>query len=464
MRARPVERMDAARAAEHVLCRVRAERGDERLAGGEREPCLVDDQVQEALLRADRAIAVEHVAIVVGELDDKPQRTAVAATVMARHGLENVRPLVHRHALMSESAELSAVLEAALVRELRRLYDRVNEERFAGLLARPVFALTDTGRRFGQWTRARRALELSRTLVLTRPWLEVTSVLEHEMAHQFVDEVLGVRGESPHGPTFQRVCAERGIDARAAGAPVASTIEIEDRALDKIRKLLALAGSSNQHEAEIAMRRAHELMLRHNIEQTAQHAQHAGAHPPYEVRHLGTPSRRANPVEADIVGLLSECFFVEVIRIAIYLPHEGRHAQVYEVMGTRANVEMAAHVFQFLLATADRLWRENRRDARVRSGRDRLAYQSGVIRGFRDKLLAERRQLEGTGLVWVGDGALQSFYRARYPRIRTVRRSIRISRAHVAGREAGRNVVLHKPVTASTETAKPRLLRGSCGS
>jgi hypothetical protein len=235
--------------------------------------------------------------------------------------------------------------------------------------------------------------------------------------------------------------------------PIESTADVAaDRVLDKIRKLLALAGSDNQHEAEMAMRRAHELMLRHNIEAAA-------AQQRYEVRHVGTPSLRTSSVEAEIVGLLTEFFFVEVIRIPIFVPREGRHAHVYEVMGTHANVEMAAHVFAFLLATAERLWQENRRDARVRSGRDRLSYQSGVIGGFREKLLAERKQLAGTGLVWVGDGALHDFYRTRYPRIRTVRRSIRLSHAHAAGREAGRNVVLNKPVTETTQRSKPRLLR-----
>jgi hypothetical protein len=353
------------------------------------------------------------------------------------------------------ASELSAVLEAALVRELRRVYELLNERRFADKLNPPVIGLVDSTRRLGQWTRATRTLELSRTLVLQRPWLEVTSVLEHEMAHQYVDEVLRIRDETAHGPAFQRVCAERGIDARAAGAPTPSTADVAaERAFDKIRKLLALAGSDNQHEAEMAMKRAHELMLRHNIEQAA-------AQQIYEVRHLGTPSARANAVEADIVGLLTEFFFVEVIRVPVYLPSEGRHAAVYEVMGTHANVEMAAHVFAFLLATADRLWRENRRDARVKSGRDRISYQSGVIGGFREKLLFDRKGLKETGLVWVGDSGLHAFYRARYPRIRTVRRSVRLSRAHAAGREAGRNVVLHKPVSESaTSTGKPRLLRG----
>lgn len=353
------------------------------------------------------------------------------------------------------SASLSADLEAALLRELRRVYDHVNEVHFGNRLKKPVLLLTDSAHKLGRWLPATRTLELARPLVIAKPWLEVRSVLEHEMAHQYVDEVLAIKGEPPHGPTFTKVCAQRGIDARAAGVPVASitTGAPEDRVLERIRKLLALAGSENQHEAELAMKKAHELMLRHNIE----HAQ-AASHT-YDVIHLGTPSRRASPVELEVMGIISEFFFVEVIRVPVYVPAEGSHAQVFEVMGTRENVAMAEHVHAFLLATADRLWKENRTDRRVRSGRDRVAYQSGVMRGFRDKLVGERKELAGVGLVWVGDGNLETFFRARYPRIQTRRRYVRATSAHAAGREAGRNVVLHKPVSSSGNGN--RLLPGS---
>lgn len=347
------------------------------------------------------------------------------------------------------------MLEAALVRELRRVYERQNLRHFAGQLRPPVLVLVDTARRLGQWVGATRTLELSRPLVLARPWLEVTSVLEHEMAHQFVDEVLRVKDEAAHGPTFTRVCAERGIDARAAGAPAPSQAadDVDDRVLGRIRKLLALAGSENQHEAELAMKKAHELMLRHNIEQVM-------APQRYEVRHLGSPHRRGNPVELEVMGLISEYFFVEVIRVPVYMPALGERAYAYEVMGTRENVAMAEHVHAFLLATAERLWQENRGDRRVKSGRDRRAYQCGVIRGFRDKLVGERSELaDREGLVWVGDTSLDTFFRARYPRITRRRRQVRLSGAHAAGREAGRNVVLHKPVAHSAGGDR-RLLLG----
>ena len=353
-----------------------------------------------------------------------------------------------------ERETLSAALEAQLLRELRSCFTTENWRHFGERLRSPVIALSDAATRLGCWIRARRTIELSRALVCEQPWPEVIGVLLHEMAHQYVDEVLGIRDETAHGESFRRVCAERGIDLRAAGAPVPAAGEVEiDRTLDRIRKLLALAGSPNLHEAEIAMRRAHELMLRHNIDAAGALGERS-----FEVRHLGDPQRRMTRVHADIVMLLSDYFFVKVIRIPVYLPLAGKRGFVHEISGTRANVEMAGHVYAFLLATAERLWSENRGDARVRSGRDRLAYQSGVVRGFCEKLGGERAELRGTGLVWVGDAGLDEFFRARHPRIVSRSRSVHMGGAHAAGREAGRSIVLHRPIEQGPSGRSPRRL------
>lgn len=349
---------------------------------------------------------------------------------------------------------LSAELEAALLRELAELHATESWARFGDRLAAPRFALTDSTTRLGAWIRATRTIELARTLVLDRPWPDVVAVLQHEMAHQFVDEVLGVRDETAHGETFRRVCAERGIDAAAAGAPAApaGAAPVAERALERVRKLLALAGSANRHEAEAAMQRAHELMLRHNLEVAATIEARG-----FEVRHVGDPRRRTSAVESAILALLADCFFVQVIRIPVYLPREGRRGAVHELSGTRGNLELALHVHAFLLGTADRLWQANRGDARVRGGRDRLSYQAGVIEGFHDKLRGERRVLAGTGLVWRGDAQLDEFYRRRHPRIVTRRSTVRAGGAHAAGREAGAGVVLHRPVADGPRSGR-RLL------
>jgi hypothetical protein len=359
--------------------------------------------------------------------------------------------------MTDEATPLSAALEAALIRELRGCYDWENHARFGEKLRRPVLVLSDTVRRLGHWDGRTRTLALARAFVLDRPWPEIIAVLQHEMAHQYVDEVLQVHAESAHGATFAEVCAQRGIDGRAAGEPIPATADVAgERVLDRIRKLLALAASANQNEAEVAMRRAHELMLRHNIDEAAARTDRA-----FAVRYLGDPSRRGTRVESAIIGMLTEFFFIEAIRIPVYLPRLGVRGHQYELTGTSPNLDMAVHVHEFLLATCERLWRANRHDARVKSGRDRLSYQMGVIAGFRAKLVLERSQLAGTGLVWTGDADLAAFYRRRNPRITTRRATTALDGAHRAGVEAGAKVVLHRPVESGPGRGKTRLLPGS---
>lgn len=347
------------------------------------------------------------------------------------------------------STPLSVALEAELLRRLGRLYAWSNELHFGKKLRAPLIALSDAETRLGVWKLQERRIEISRKLVVTRPWTEVTEVLLHEMAHQFVHECLRVLDETAHGPAFQKVCLERGIDARAAGMVTGNDREDgASRIVERVQKLLALAGSSERHEAEAAMRKAHELMLKHNLESL--HTLD------YEVRHLGEATKRRTSMERDVIAILTEFFFVEAIEIPIYLPLSGKSAHVFEVCGTRANVAMAEHVFSFLLQTSERLWSEARKTKKL-EGKERVPFQSGVIRGFGEKLRAERQALRGTGLVWVGDAQLERFYRARHPRIHRSTRWQRMSEGHALGREAGRNVVLNKPVT-SGPSGGPRLL------
>jgi hypothetical protein len=198
------------------------------------------------------------------------------------------------------------------------------------------------------------------------------------------------------------------------------------------------------------MQRAHELMLRHNLADATERT--------FEVRHIGDPSRRGTRVEAAIVGLLTEFFFVRALRVPVYLPRAGTRGHVYELCGTRANLDLAVYVHAFLLRTAARLWTEGRADPRVR-GRDRLAFQSGVIRGFHDKLRADRRALAGTGLIVRPDPALADFFRCRNPRTRSRRAPAPTGAAHLAGREAGARVILHRPIdTGPAASSTPRLL------
>lgn len=346
---------------------------------------------------------------------------------------------------------LSRELEVLLVRELSNEWARLNWAHFGRRLRTPVVSLVDATSVLARWVRETRALEFSKKYVLERPWGEVVEVLKHEMAHQYCDEWLRVTDESPHGPTFQRVCDSLGIDARAAGAPVVAD-PAADRVLDRIRKLLSLAASDNQHEAETAMRAARKLMLEHNVEELEARRVRGYVH-----AHLGEPTGRRADHERYLARILSDHFFVEAIVVGVYRPREGKSGSVLEVLGTETNVAMASYVYDFLRNAAARLWKAHKTRTGIRSDRERLSFYSGVMRGFLDKLEAERKANDATGLVWAGDPKLDGHFRKRHPRIRTVTTSGRAhAEGYASGREAGRDLVLHKPVTSGTGDGEPR--------
>lgn len=352
-------------------------------------------------------------------------------------------------------ARLTANLEAAALRAIANAYADVNATFFARKLRRPQIELSDSATRLGAWSRTNRRLQISRKLLVVYGWGPLVEVLKHEMAHQYVDEVLGLRGESAHGPSFRRVCEERGFDARAFGVPAAADA-VAEPVLDRISKLLALAGSPNEHEAQAAMNAAQRLMLKHNIDEASR---------PDRVtsfRHLGRPSGRISEAERILATILSEHFFVDAIWVPVWRTLEGRRGSVLEICGRLENLDMAEYVYAFLTQTASRLWSEHKRAHGIRDNQARRAFIAGVMSGFRAKLEDQAEQNVEEGLVWVGDAEVAKYFKQRHPRVRWTRHlSTRGSAAHRQGAEAGKRIVLHKGVTRGVTGAVKLLKAGN---
>ncbi|HZU83083.1 MAG TPA: DUF2786 domain-containing protein [Polyangiaceae bacterium] len=347
---------------------------------------------------------------------------------------------------MHGDAQLTAALEAALVRELRATWWQINDSFFKGALSAPTLELVPSRATLGRWVQQTRTIEISRFLVVEQPWAAVIEVLKHEAAHQYVHEVLGETKQTAHGPAFRDACARLGIDARASGvpdaAPAATGPSVDDKVVERIARLLALAESPNQHEAEAAAAAAQRLMLKHNLD-----VARAGAARAYRFVHLGRPTGRVLEHERLVAMILGKHFFVEAIWIPVYRPVEGKRGSVLEICGTESNLAIAEYVHEFLHRTAERLWSEHRRERRIASNHDRRAFLAGVMTGFADSLSKQDARSRSEGLVWVGDGDLTSYFRRRHPHVRHVRHAgQRRTEAWARGREAGRKIVLHRPV------------------
>jgi Protein of unknown function (DUF2786)/SprT-like family len=343
---------------------------------------------------------------------------------------------------------LTLELETAALRCLTEEWSSCNWSLFRERMQRPMLSLVDSTTHLARWVRATRTIEFARTTLTSQPWVVVLEILKHEMAHQYVDEVLGQRDETAHGPVFKKICEERGIDARAAGVPsVGGEKSVEETAvLDRIRKLLALAESPNEHEAQAAMNAAQRLMLKYNIDSVSKRTS-AG----YSFRQIGEPTGRTEEARRILARILTEHFFVEIIWVTVWRVFEGRSGGVIEACGTTENLEMAEYVYKYLMHTADALWVLHKRHHRITSDRDRRAYRAGVMAGFNEKLRTEQKANQEKGLVWVGDPELHSYYRKRFPRVSMVRSAgSGWSDAREHGREAGRNIVLHKGVQSGS--------------
>jgi hypothetical protein len=341
---------------------------------------------------------------------------------------------------------LEGELASATLKALRASYREINDRFFGAVLRPPTLKLNDSSTiRLGSWDPTLRCIEISSPLLVEYGWGAAIEVLKHEMAHQFVHEVLFGPDEPMHGAVFQQVCRERGIDARASADPTAG--DARHPVLDRIRKLLSLAQSPNEHEAQSATRLAQRLMLRHNIEQLSLDREEGYTH-----RQLGRTTGRVSEAESILGAILQEHFFVDVIWVYAFRPLEEKYGRVMEVCGRSENIELADYVHDFLTRMGERLWEEHKVTTGIRRNRDRRAFVAGVMSGFRDQLDEQKSEQVGGGLIWLGDPKLGDYFKRRHPMITTNRYYERAGdAARDTGRSAGSKIVLHRGITSSRE-------------
>jgi hypothetical protein len=349
--------------------------------------------------------------------------------------------------MAAQAQQIGAELRNAWRRKLHRWWQHYNEEYLGGALRMPLIELSDGEEELGLWEKKQRRLCIAVRHIEADPWLEVMETLRHEMAHQYADEVLRARGETPHGPAFGRACEQLRCSPRAraesAGGRAAGE---EDGVLRRLRKVLSLADSPNENEAEAAVKKARRLLLQYNIDAVRLDQERGFAR-----RCLGPIKGRRASYELWLGLILQEFFFVETLWAETYEALKDRRGTILQVYGTKANLDMAEYAHQYLTGLLERLWQEYRKRQALPGNRERLRYWAGVLEGFYDKLREQEEGIRKEGaLVWKGDSRLRQYYRYINPRIETrYGQGVRESAAYQDGRREGRRVSIRRPVAAA---------------
>ncbi len=352
-----------------------------------------------------------------------------------------------------------------LLEEFRKL--QAKHPPLRSLRAPNLVVRGDLERTLGQWDEDSRAIALSERLLEHAGFNDVLAVFHHEVAHQIVSELYGIRDAVAHGEAFRRAC-------RLLGIPAAARMEIREdrdessaRVMARIRKLLALGDSPNRHEAERALAKAHELALRHNIDTVRE-----GVDRVYDLRIVTPVFKRVPSWIWSICGIVSDFYFT------LYICRRqddasGQRYQTIELYGTPDNLQMGEYVYYFLLHQGEAAWNAYRREKKRRtaeagaprttaasSRREKISFLNGLYEGFRETLERQRSRLaESTALVWSGDPALEAFYRQRNPHVstRSVSSALEES-AHAAGQIEGRKLRLRPGLDSGGTQGATRLL------
>lgn len=300
--------------------------------------------------------------------------------------------------------------------------------------------LFDSISKWGEYDHLTRMISISRSLVEKFPWDHVVGVLKHEMAHQWVYENYSDVDVSAHGKEFHQACEKLKLQARYCSTKVEIIAENPDFASDaqvnplieKVKKLMSLATSSNEHEASLAATKVRELYLKYNIEQTGLQSQ-------AKFQHLiiSTNRKRLSLVEKKAISILVQFYFVQVIVIQQFNAKTGEHYQALEILGRQENILMAEYVYHFLLRTCKQY--------------PGTSMKLGILDGFGSKLKAQPviEIPRGRELLVIADHALENYMHDYFPRLRSMRSSSRrISNSdYNHGVSQGQKLNLNKPIS-----------------
>lgn len=226
--------------------------------------------------------------------------------------------------------------------------------------------------------------------------------------------------------------------------------------LARIRKLLALATSSNPHEAALAAARAQALMFAHNITQDAITLRDPAADPlsAYEKVTTEIPGARAGSLNWR--RLLANSVARTNFTAMLYVRGTNR----MHLIGKPHNIEMTKYLVEYLTVEIDRLarqaWKDLPRYDRQHS--NWLTWTDAFCRGataiVAHRLQQQRQESEAAApeasraLVVRHDQELSDATARHFPKTKTTTSlgSHRNASAFHAGVEAGRAIPLHRPI------------------
>lgn len=278
------------------------------------------------------------------------------------------------------------------------------------------------------------------------------NILRHEIAHYLTCIEHGPHVEA-HGAAFKDLCKKLGWGEEVYRASICLEEQepLEESSLvRKVQKLMALTASTNQYEAELALMKSRELLLKHNLESTLPHDTEEER---FFVKRLLQRKREDGKMRA--IAKILETFFVSIVY------SRGSEYTYLEVVGNGANVEIAEYVATFLDHELDTLWKSVAKTLPSKGVRAKNSFFLGLAKGYCNKVEALKRSYDPgatKSLILLENKLTEAkslIYKHLSKKNTTHSQCLASSRA---GEKAGQNLQINRALSSPTTSAHPYLL------
>jgi hypothetical protein len=276
---------------------------------------------------------------------------------------------------------------------------------------------------------------------------KLQSIVRHEIAH-YLTFMNNGSFILPHGAEFKATCQNLGWNEDVYKATTClddgaiQTNLGESGVLRKVQKLMALSSSSNQNEAEQAMIKSQQLLLKHNID--AKYMDGVEEEKVFLKRIL--KQKKENAKMRSIARIL-ETFFVNIV----YFRSGG---YIYlEIVGSEVNIEIAEYVALFLESELEKIWNQTRREYENLKGMiAKNSFFMGIAKGYCNKIQSLKREYDPdvTQALMVIEKKLVDAKAMVYPRLSTIKSSASHCQfSSSLGEQVGRNLQIKPAIPKS---------------
>lgn len=274
---------------------------------------------------------------------------------------------------------------------------------------------------------------------------QLHNIIRHELAHYITFIIFGSQVLA-HGAEFKAFCMSMGWGKEVYQASVCleeSNQEIEEEKsaiLRKVQKLMSLSKSSNPHEAELAMIKSQQLLLKHNLENSSLHEEDKI----YLKRIL---QQKKISAKTRAIGKILETFFVNIVF------RRTENFVCLEILGSKVNLEIADYVASVLQDELENLWDQVKKLHRLKGAIAKNSFFYGIAKGYCNKVHALKQDYEGNALMVIEKKLIEA--RAIvYPRLSTNKSNARACANSAAlGEQMGRQLNISPAVKSHQQNS-----------